>query len=122
MGLMMKFVGHNTFKVWQLETEDGIYYRTTSGNSWERLYGESWEPVYLTEEDQCKESWKDYLRPKAVNVIRSRSESLVIALVGKDASDWWWNSPNKAFDGQTPKETFDKEPEVVYDYLMNNAM
>ena len=117
----MKFVNDEVFKIWQIESDDGSYYRTTNGLDWEKLYGESWEPVYFSEEDQCKEAWKVYIRPKATNVLRQRSEALVIALVGKDLADDWWNRPNKEFDGQTPKETFDKNPSEVYNYLMSHG-
>ena len=49
-----------------------------------------------------------------------RSQALLIALLGrKDLCDQWWNSPNKAFDLQTPKQVWDVEPEKVYEYLMH---
>jgi len=57
----MKFIDNVCFKVWQLETDNGIFYRTNdSGDNWERLYGESWEPVYLTEEEECKKAWQEH--------------------------------------------------------------
>lgn len=57
----MKFIDDVSWKIWQLETEDGICYRTNdSGSNWERLYGESWEPVYNNEEDQCRDAWREY--------------------------------------------------------------
>jgi hypothetical protein len=54
-------------------------------------------------------------------VLRARSEALVIALVGKDLASQWWTSANRAFEGQTPNEQFDRNAERVYGYLMGNA-
>lgn len=54
-------------------------------------------------------------------VLRARSQALVVALVGKNLAQSWWTSPNKAFEGQTPLEQFEKNPERVYSYLMNFA-
>ena len=53
----------------------------------------------------------------SINVMRGRSEALVVALVGKDMAQKWWNGMNRAF-GQTPEEQWKKDPEVVYNYLM----
>jgi hypothetical protein len=54
-------------------------------------------------------------------LLRKRSEALVIALVGKALASQWWASSNKAFEGQTPNEQFDRNAERVYSYLMGNA-
>jgi hypothetical protein len=44
-----------------LTTQDGVDYRTNAvGNYWERAYGESWEPVYLNEEEYCVQAFKNY--------------------------------------------------------------
>lgn len=51
-------------------------------------------------------------------VMQGRCDALVIAMVGEELADGWWNSPNKAFNGQTPMET---SLEVVYSYLMGYA-
>lgn len=49
-----------------------------------------------------------------------RSQLLLLALLGnKNLCEQWWNSPNKAFDLQTPKQVWDTEPEKVYGYLMH---
>lgn len=57
----MKFIDDETFITIQLEAEDGRFYRTNkAGAYWECLYGESWEPVYLTEEDACIAAFKSY--------------------------------------------------------------
>ena len=47
--------------------------------------------------------------------IKQRCDVLVIALVGKDMSQKWWDSPNKAFGYKEPIHTDINE---VYDYLM----
>lgn len=50
--------------------------------------------------------------------MQGRCDALVIAMVGEELADGWWNSPNRAFNGQTPKEA---PLEVVYSYLMGYA-
>lgn len=50
--------------------------------------------------------------------MKGRCDALVIAMVGAELANGWWNSPNKAFNGQTPKEA---PLEVVYSYLMGYA-
>jgi hypothetical protein len=42
-------------------------------------------------------------------------------MVGKDASNTWWNGKNQAFDMQTPQETWEKDYNKVYQYLMSHA-
>lgn len=51
--------------------------------------------------------------------LRNRCNALVTALVGEKYADEWWDSPNKIFDGETPRKTFDSEPNLVYNYLMD---
>lgn len=53
--------------------------------------------------------------------MRRRSEALVVALVGKEYADVWWDSKNKAFESLTPKQAWDKDPSAVYSYLMGIA-
>jgi hypothetical protein len=47
---------------------------------------------------------------------------MLTAMLGKDGVEAWWQSPNKAFDMKTAEEQFDIEPEVVYNYLMKQAL
>ena len=60
----MKFINSDT--TYFFETEDGTQYRTTgqytgSGFYWEKLYGESWEPVYsYKEETDCIQAFLNY--------------------------------------------------------------
>ncbi len=56
-----------------------------------------------------------------VEIMRKRSEVLVIALVGKNLSNKWWNSQNKAFNMMTPEDKWKEDPNVVYSYLMGHA-
>ena len=54
----MKFVEQFKYTTLHFVTEENIEYRTsTSGEYWERSYGNSWEAVYLDEEDECKKAF-----------------------------------------------------------------
>ena len=54
--------------------------------------------------------------------IRERCEYLLEGLVGHDKAEEWWDSPNKHWEGKTPREVFDgSEAMEVHDYLMNHA-
>ena len=53
--------------------------------------------------------------------MRRRSEALVVALVGLKYADTWWASKNKAFESLTPNQAWNKDPSVVYNYLMGTA-
>jgi hypothetical protein len=55
----MKFIDSRSEVAVYFTTKDNIEYRTTTtGECWERRYGESWETVWGTEEDECKEQFK----------------------------------------------------------------
>jgi hypothetical protein len=57
-----------------------------------------------------------------VTQYRNLLNRLVIALVGPQASAWWWTSPNKAFEDRTPESLMNEtEWTRVRDYLMNHA-
>jgi hypothetical protein len=65
---MMRFKSDIIIKSRIIETEYGVTYRTNmEGTSWERLYGESWEPVFLDEEKQCIEEFTRYFYNKLDN-------------------------------------------------------
>ena len=51
--------------------------------------------------------------------LRNRCNILLTVLIGKDYVEQWWDSPNKRFDGETPRKVFDTEPNLVYNYLMD---
>jgi hypothetical protein len=44
------------------------------------------------------------------------------ALVGPNVAELWWNSANRAFDGRTPKQQFEFDPNSVYQYLIEHCM
>jgi hypothetical protein len=52
-------------------------------------------------------------------MIKDRSDALLTAMLGKDLVEQWWQGENKRFDGLTPAEQWEKDPEGVYSYLMN---
>ena len=54
-------------------------------------------------------------------LIRKRCEALIIAMVGKELAEHWWNNPNKAFNNDTPEQVYSVEPIKVYAYLMSRA-
>lgn len=61
----MRFKKDNIIKSRIIETEYGIVYRCNmEGTEWYRLYGETWEPVFFDEEDQCKEEFVRYFYGK----------------------------------------------------------
>ena len=47
-----------------------------------------------------------------------RSDALVVAMIGRDYSEQWWNSANRAFDDRTPREQWSVDYLHVYNYLM----
>ena len=53
--------------------------------------------------------------------MRARCEALVIAMVGKDMAEKWWNGQNKAFCDDTPEQIYSVAPSAVYAYLMRSA-
>lgn len=59
--------------------------------------------------------------PISPATIRARCEALVVAMVGQELADKWWNGPNKAFCGDTPAQIYSVAPSAVYAYLMKSA-
>ena len=59
--------------------------------------------------------------PISPATMRARCDALVIALVGREMSDKWWNGSNKAFGGDTPEQIYSVAPSAVYAYLMRSA-
>ena len=55
-----------------------------------------------------------------LDVIKTHCDKMLIAMLGFDNVSQWWESPNKAFDMNTPKEQWEKDPQVVYNYLLNH--
>lgn len=59
----MKFVKRIKYTTVQFEAENGTEYRTDeNGYCWERLYGNSWEQIFLTEEEEdCVKAMNNYI-------------------------------------------------------------
>lgn len=53
--------------------------------------------------------------------MRARCEALLVAMLGSSLALKWWSSPNKAFAGDTPEQTYSVAPSAVYAYLMKSA-
>jgi hypothetical protein len=52
--------------------------------------------------------------------VKERCDRMLEAIVGKDLVQKWWESPNKAFDDLTPCKQWEKDPLVVYKYLLSH--
>jgi hypothetical protein len=53
--------------------------------------------------------------------IKAKCDMILHAIVGPNAIDIWWNSPNQAFDMKPAKEMFLEDPKRVYRYLLNQV-
>lgn len=61
----MLFKTDEIIKLRVIETEYGVMYRCSmDGKNWERLFGETWEPVFFGEEDECIEEFVRYFNEK----------------------------------------------------------
>lgn len=63
----------------------------------------------------------DRLWQERQQVLKKRCDWLATALLGAQAAESWWTSANRAFEGHTPQEHFQHNPEQVYSYLMSYA-
>jgi hypothetical protein len=63
---MVKFKDMDVTKIIELMTDDGALYRRLSADSWEKLYGASWEPLYHLEEE-LEEAYQKFLNERKVN-------------------------------------------------------
>lgn len=48
-------------------------------------------------------------------------DEMLKAMMGDELAARWWDSPNKAFDNQTPHLVYTTDPDKVYDYLIWHA-
>ena len=71
--------------------------------------------------DELIEERKKKIEEDNERISRARSEALVIAMVGKQQSHYWWNTVNNAFDLKTPNEMWRRDWSRVYKYLMTHA-
>ena len=53
--------------------------------------------------------------------IKEKCDRILEAVVGINTMDWWWNSPNRAFDMKPAKEMFEEDPKRVYRYLLDQV-
>jgi hypothetical protein len=56
-----------------------------------------------------------------VKDIKEKCDMILEAVVGINAMDIWWSSPNRAFDMKPPEEMFLEEPKRVYRYLLDQV-
>ena len=63
---MIKFVESHAFLIQEFVDENGTRYRTTSGNHWEELMGESWETAIC--EDELHIAYNRFLQREADKV------------------------------------------------------
>lgn len=59
---------------------------------------------------------------RSAEQLRKRCNALLTAMLG-DATlvKGWWTTKNKAFKSSTPASVFDKDPVMVYSYLMRTS-
>ena len=53
-------------------------------------------------------------------LMKVRCNRILVSLVGEALVDKWWSSSNLAFEGLTPCKQWEKDPLVVYKYLLKN--
>ena len=58
----MKIENVELYTNYIVETDDGSFYRRNGSYCWEKRYGESWETVYLDEEDRIESAWLEYMK------------------------------------------------------------
>jgi hypothetical protein len=63
-----------------------------------------------------------YYHRRRKELIRQQCNDMLRAMVGENIIPKWWDSPNQAFDMQTPKIVFDKDPNKVYTYLAQHCL
>lgn len=56
-----------------------------------------------------------------IQLMRQRCETMILSILGAEVAAKWWNGKNKAFDGNTPNEMFDKDPARVYSYVIGHV-
>ena len=81
--------------------------------TFEREFNKQYEAVALSEAEPYWQQRKQ--------VLLKRSQALATALLGVSAAHSWWTSANLAFEGCTPQQYFETNPEQVYSYLMHHA-
>ena len=54
-------------------------------------------------------------------LVKAKCDRILEAVVGPNAVDIWWSSPNRAFDMRPPKEMFLEDHKRVYRYLLDQV-
>ena len=54
--------------------------------------------------------------------LQAKCNIMLEALVGEHLVDKWWESPNKAFKNQQPKEYWKENPQAIFNYLVSLSM
>jgi hypothetical protein len=49
------------------------------------------------------------------------THSMLAAMLGVELSQTWWDTPNKAFNGETPANVWVEDYNKVYEYVMRMA-
>lgn len=51
---------------------------------------------------------------------RTKLNQILFALIGSsELVEQWWDSPNKAFDGENPSNILDTDPQKVVQYILS---
>ena len=58
---------------------------------------------------------------KNLLTMRRRCDMMLLSMLGAEQAPAWWKSANKAFDGRTPEEQWQSDPESVYSYLIGHV-
>jgi hypothetical protein len=51
-------------------------------------------------------------------LLKERCDRLLESMLGLEAAQCWWHTPNRAFAGTTPEGQWILEPNTVYNYLV----
>jgi hypothetical protein len=49
--------------------------------------------------------------------LKNECDWMLKSLLGSELVAEWWQRPNRAFDGKTPSQIWEIDPEKVYQYL-----
>jgi predicted kinase len=87
----MKFIESSAFTSILLTSDDGTEYRTSPrGTYWERLYGQSWEPVYGREEAECSVAFNEWVRGRRdpASSPGAKTAYIMVGVPGSGKSTW----------------------------------
>ena len=55
------------------------------------------------------------------DLAKKQCDAIILALVGKESVELWWNSPNRAFETRTPAQQWQQDFSQVHNYLMKQV-